>query len=339
MPMKESDIRPQETFEKFYQLTKKDSLEFFKNVTFDRIFCPACGGNDLEHAFLKHGFNYETCNHCDTLFNNPRPSEEAIRRYFSEAPSVKFWMNHFYQETEEIRREKIFVPRGRLVIESVKKFSPDKNWDKIKWIADIGSGAGVFCEEMKKLAPSHVEVLAIEPLPTMSKLCEERGLTVIPKCLEELKVSDLPIKNDSKGVFTAFEMIMYVQNPLVFFENCKRLLTPGDLLIFSGLNGMGMDILVLWEKYRTLLPPHCINFFNPKSITILLERAGFKTCEVTTPGHLDIQLIESSLEELSPDRFWKYFFKQLDENGKKELQEFLSRNKISSHMMVVAQCL
>ena len=101
---------------------------------------------------------------------------------------------------------------------------------------------------------------------------------------------------------------------------------------------MGMDILALWEKSGGIHPPHHINFFNPKSIQILLERAGFETRKITTPGKLDVEILESSLGEVFPDRFWKYFMKQLNENGKNEFQDFLSKNKLSSHMMVVAQC-
>ena len=109
--MKESEIRPAGLFKKFHQLAEQDSRDFFKGVSFKRINCPACDGNSLEHAFLKQGFNYEICLHCDSLFNNPRPTEEAIRHYFSDAPSIKYWATHFYKQTETARREKIFALR------------------------------------------------------------------------------------------------------------------------------------------------------------------------------------------------------------------------------------
>ena len=337
--MKESDIRPEELFNNFLKLAEQDSLDYFSDVTFQRISCPACEGNNLKHAFTKQGFDYEICNTCDSLFNNPRPPEEAIRRYFSEAPSIKYWATHFYKETEDARRERIFAPRAQAVVELISKIYPNKGLEDIKWIGDIGSGFGVFCEEMKKIVPKEVEVLAIEPSPPLAQICKNKGLTVIDTWLEDLQETDFPTTTGSNCILTAYEMIMHIHNPLEFFKTCKQILSPGDLLVFTGLNGMGLDILALWEKSSGVHPPHHINFFNPKSIEILLAKAGFKTYEVTTPGNLDVEILESCLEKLLPTHFWRYFLKQLNESGKIELQEFISKNKLSSHMMVIAQCL
>ncbi|SVE32035.1 uncharacterized protein METZ01_LOCUS484889, partial [marine metagenome] len=36
-----------------------------------------------------------------------------------------------------------------------------------------------------------------------------------------------------------------------------------------------------------------MNFINPQSIKILLGRTGFKTLEVTTPGKIDIDIMQN----------------------------------------------
>ena len=124
----------------------------------------------------------------------------------------------------------------------ISKIYPNKGLEDIKWIGDIGSGFGVFCEEMNKLVPKGVEVLAIEPSPPLAQICKSKGLSVLDTWLEDLKKTHFPDNVGSKCILTAYEMIMHIYNPLEFFKTCKRILNSGDLLIFTGLNGMGMDI-------------------------------------------------------------------------------------------------
>ena len=79
-----------------------------------------------------------------------------------------------------------------------------------------------------------------------------------------------------------------------------------------------------------------LNFFNPKSIKILLERVGLKVLEISTPGKLDIDIIANNIDKVK-DKFWKNFIKYTYEDEKIKMQEFLSNNGFSSHMMIVCK--
>lgn len=337
--MKESEIRPEALFNEFLVLAERDTKFYFSDTPYTRIHCPACDSRDSSLAFHKHGFNYELCPSCDTLFVNPRPSQEIFKRYYREAPSIKFWATNFYKETEEARREHIFRPRAHMVMERILKFSRGGGESKIGWIADVGAGYGVFCQELQKIAPDGTAIFAIEPSPDLAHVCKSKGFTVLSMFLEEIAMTDLPIGAGTPGVLTSFELIEHVQDPKAFLEACRRLLSPEGLLIITTLNGLGFDIQVLWEKSKSVHPPHHINFFNPASIKTLLRRAGFQPLDVSTPGKLDVNILENSLSKTMQDRFWTNFFKQLGEDGKNQFQQFLVDHGISSHMMVVAQCL
>ncbi len=336
--MKESEIRPEALFNQFLVLAEQDAERLFGGVRYDRINCPACDLGDTLFVFRKLGFDYETCRSCETLFANPRPGPDAFRRYYREAPSIKFWATHFYEQTETARRERIFAPRAHNVLEKIRKCqSRPSGATGIGWVGDIGSGYGVFCEEIRKVAPE-VMVFAIEPSPELARICQRKGLAVVPKFVEDAVLNDLPVRPKEHGTFTSFELLEHVQNPLRFLNSCRNLLSPGDLFIFTTLNGLGLDILVLWEKSKSVHPPHHINFFNPLSIKVLLERAGFQLLEVSTPGKLDVDILESSLGNILSDRFWSSFLKQLGQDGREDFQQFVANHNLSSHMMVVAQC-
>ena len=335
--MKESDIRPAAVFDQFLALAEQDAKRYFGEAPRERVNCPACDRDDTVFAFRKLGFDYETCPSCATLFVNPRPGPDAFRRYYREAPSIKFWATHFYEQTEAARRERIFTPRARTVMEKVGKYLAGSGAAGPGWIGDIGAGYGVFCEEIKKVSP-RTDVFAVEPSPELARVCQGKGLAVVPKFLEDAVRADLPVGPDARGTFTSFELLEHVQAPGAFLDSCRRLLRPGDLFILTTLNGLGLDIQVLWEKSKSVHPPHHINFFNPRSIKLLMEKVGFQAVEISTPGKLDVSILENSLGKVFSDRFWTHFLAQLGEDGKDRFQQFVSDQGLSSHMMVVAQC-
>ena len=72
---------------------------------------------------------------------------------------------------------------------------------------------------------------------------------------------------------------------------------------FDNVVGVGLDIRLLWENSKSVVPPHHLNFFNPSSLKRLAEATGFECLQVSTPGELDIDIIYNN-RSLIQDRFW-----------------------------------
>ena len=90
-------------------------------------------------------------------------------------------------------------------------------------------------------------------------------------------------------------------------------------------------------KYsNSIYPPYHINFFNPKSIEILLKKIGFKILFIDTPGKLDLSIVENNSKLLSKNKktFMNLFFKNSSKEYKQNFQKYLQLNKLSSHMRV-----
>ena len=79
-----------------------------------------------------------------------------------------------------------------------------------------------------------------------------------------------------------------------------------------------------------------MNFFNPTSARILLDRVSFEVLQITTPGKLDIDILCNN-KKLIKDRFWRTFSLQASEDEKETMQSFIANNGLSSHMLVVCQ--
>lgn len=342
--MKEEEIRPKKIFDEYLRLAAQDTHTYFDQTERRKIACPACG-NLGSIAFEKSGFVYEKCSRCQTLYVSPRPLAEAFSRYYLESPSSRYWATTFYKETAEARREKLWKPKARQIQKIIWEFfsksdtyptsmpsiETTSNYDLLQdtLVVDIGGGYGLFAEEIRRLLPR--EPIVIEPAPHLAEVCRNKGIRVVEKFLEDIQPDDLP---KTPKAFVSFELFEHLHDPMSFMSGLHSLMQSGDLFIFTTLSGNGLDIQVLWENSKSIMPPHHLNFFNPQSVKLLLERTGFKTLRVTTPGKLDIDILSNNQSPIG-DRFWSTFLSVATDAEKQIWQSWIAEQGWSSHMWVV----
>jgi 2-polyprenyl-3-methyl-5-hydroxy-6-metoxy-1,4-benzoquinol methylase len=326
--MREEDIRPKELFNRYLALADDDIERFFRDMSqFVTVPCPACAEKRSHHEFIKHDFYYATCPGCGTLYLSPRPSQELYDRYYKESKAVKFWSEHFYKETAEARRERMFMPRAETAVRWAKRLGLSGT------CIDVGPGYGIFMEEMIKLN-FFKKVIGIESGPDLANSCRQRGLEIIEKTVEGVTPDEV------EGDFVVnFEVLEHVYSPLGFLRAIRSLLKPNGALLLTTLTVSGFDIQELWMHSKSVHPPHHINLISLKGMEILFAEAGFKIMELSTPGKLDVNIIENTVNE-NPDIPVSRFARRLIEGPqsvKDEFQSFLSNNRMSSHVRVVAQ--
>jgi SAM-dependent methyltransferase len=324
--MREEDIRKRDIFNRYLDLARKDAEEFFANRSrFIDIHCPACNSEKHQYEFNKYGFTYVSCPICHTLFVNPRPAFDDLIRFYADSPSTHYWVEEFFKPVAEVRREKIFRPRA----EYVTKVLPNLNNGVI---GDIGAGFGIFLEEIRRLWPSRL--IAIEPSIDQAEICRDKGIEVQCCALEELQGFE-----NEFDLLTCFELFEHLHTPVDFVQRVFKLLKPGGHFLMTTLNGQGFDIQLLWGKSKSISPPQHINFFNTASITLLLQRCGFQIVDVSTPGKLDWDIVEGMIknESIRLERFWHLLADKSDHSSKQELQRWITKFNLSSHMRVLAR--
>lgn len=322
--MKESEIRPKRVLDEFFRLLELDAAEYFSDCERAEIPCPACSEEGVP-VFKKSGFGFSECPSCLTLFATPRPPQEAFSRFYRNSSSAKYWATTFYKETEAARKEKLWKPKARQIQELTAKFPA------ISEIVDVGGGYGAFADEFKAI--STLDVTVIEPSPLLAETCRKKGLTVIEKFLESVCHEDL---SDNTKCFVSFELFEHLHNPSAFLLRLADLSNSGDLFIFTTLSGLGVDIQAFWENSQSISPPQHLNFFNPNSIRILLEKSSYEVLEVLTPGKLDLDIMEKNSGGIS-DRFWRNFIRSANAEQKQRMQTLISDLGYSSHMMTVCR--
>ena len=329
--MKESDIRPQGLFNRYLELSRLDIGRFFSDQSrFVEIPCPACLSERHELGMEKLGFRYLTCLECGSLYLSPRPTVAMFDDYYQEAESVKFWGTDFFKATSEARRERMFKPRAQMV----EQWAADSGMGTSDVFADIGSGYGIFLEEVSNLN-RFGKVIGVEPAPNLAAICREKGFSISEKLVEEVQEGEI-----DASFASAFEVIEHPFDPGDFLQGVHRLLKPGGKFLFTTLTVTGWDMQVLWEHSKSIYPPHHINLMSVSGIRALVERSGFEICELSTPGQLDVDIVRNIVTEnpkIKLPRSAHQMAFDVSDEVRAAFQEFLQAQNLSSHIRVIAQ--
>jgi len=319
--MKEADIRPADLLAKYLALSLQDGAAMDRTA-FVRVTCPACLGERTAPKLEKNGFAFLQCLDCGSVFCSPRPTQEALNRFYEEGVSSEFWARVFFPAVAESRREKLFAKKAR----EIGKLIPPRAEDGGLAICDVGAGYGIFLEELGKVFP-RASLHAIEPGPDLAAACRAKGIETLQAYAEEAEAwagrFDLVISS---------EVVEHVFSPERFVQALFHLTRPRGAALLTGLGYEGFDILVLQERSKSVFPPHHINFLSVQGFESLFRRVGFGRVDVWTPGELDVERVLGSGH--APE-FLEVMSRRPD--ALQQFQEFLRGVKLSSHVWVLAR--
>jgi 2-polyprenyl-3-methyl-5-hydroxy-6-metoxy-1,4-benzoquinol methylase/predicted RNA-binding Zn-ribbon protein involved in translation (DUF1610 family) len=301
-----------------------------KKKEFVVVACPACGSDIYRKKFTKYGMQFVECSECETFFTNPRPTPKILAWFYKDSVNYDYWNKYIFPSSEKIRREKIIVPRVNLILDICRKFNI-----KTDSLLEVGAGHGTFCQEVlsRKIFK---RVVAIEPVISQAKTCVEKGIETINMPVENVKFK----RNELFNVIVNFEVMEHLFSPKEFITDCRKFLKNNGLLVFTLPNGKGFDINLLGKISDSIDHEH-LNYFNPRSIELLLNRCGMQLVQILTPGKLDAELVRKKIlsKEFSiPDNSFlnDVLIDNWDRYGN-SFQTFIANYGLSSHMLIIAK--
>lgn len=146
-------------------------------------------------------------------------------------------------------------------------------------------------------------------------------------------------ERDAAEAIVMLESLDRVDDPRGLLKGASNRLADGGLLFVTALVASGFDLQVLGLKSRYLYPPDRTNCFSLKGLRRLIESEGFKLLEVSTPGVLDVEIVQAHLQA-DPTLALSRFERQIAESDaetRAEFQSFLQRRGLSSFARVVAK--
>ncbi len=296
---------------------------------FVTVACPSCASTRSRALYEKYAMTHQSCEECGTQYICPRPSAAMLKDFYVQSKNYEYWAKYIFPASREQRREAIFKPRAAIVAEALRESGISGGL-----LVEIGAAQGLFCDEIRKLGLFD-RIVAVEPTPDLAAECRRLGFETIEAPWENLQLKE------RAHVIASFEVIEHLFDPGAFVRWCAETLTEGGHLLLTCPNIAGFETLALGQASDSIDHEH-INLFTPDSLRRLIEGAGFDVVRSSTPGELDVEIVQRALESGRVDSaslgpVVARLVRNPDPAVTKALQDLLKTAHLSSHMMFLAR--
>ncbi len=230
--------------------------------------CPVCAATKKSLAFsckdhyaTGETFEVYRCEACDFLFTQNFPDENNIARYYdtpdyvSHSNTQKGAINRIYH----LVRKAMLRHKGKLVQKHTQRLSAD--------LLDIGCGTGFFLDEMARRG------WFVKGIEKNASACEfaVKNFGIAPDSPEMLD----KYEERSFDVITLWHVLEHLQSLNETLQCINRLLVLNGTLIVAVPNAVSFDAEHYGEFWAAFDVPRHLWHFSPKTMKIIVEKAGF----------------------------------------------------------------
>lgn len=264
-------------------------------IQWEEVPCPLCA-SDSYHTVLdaadpdpaQAGLHFAVvcCEQCGLRFTNPRPSADAISRFYSASyPAFRKpgLLRNLSRRWYPFAR--IF---GRPCIE--RRMLP---WHGQGRLLDFGCGGGKF---LLRMQDQGWKAMGIDrSVDTIRQLREQVGVSAIAGTLPH---ADL--QPESFDIITMWSTLAHVHKPLDVLRAAHRLLTPGGRLYVEVPNIQSWAFRWFRGRWTGLDLPRHLTHFSAPTLRAMLESAGFRIQSIKGVAHPDWQRASARRDADSP---------------------------------------
>jgi 2-polyprenyl-3-methyl-5-hydroxy-6-metoxy-1,4-benzoquinol methylase len=235
--------------------------------------CPGCSGMSITPISGQEFLSL--CSDCGLVFDNPRPSEEAIAAHYNQESQYDGWLEQLDD-------------RARLWARRIRKMRRHR---KPGSLLDVGAGIGQFLSQART---EYSPVLGTEISSTAIELAGRLyGVDVLNGDIEGLQISQ---QFDN---VTAFHVLEHVHWPSEFLRCCHKLLSPGGRLFLAVPNDLEALPSRIGRCSLTSISLSAseihLSHFTTRSLATLLRRSGFEVIHLSLDPYW---VVPSSKERL-----------------------------------------
>lgn len=278
------------------------------------------GETGLDRFGEVEGFEYLQCPETGSLFLAEVAPPPAWARLLADVSRYRRSPDAFHTGIARARNDTVYAP-------------------KLEWIESTLRLQGLS-------RPRLLEV--VSPPSDFRPLLEgSRALTEVVT-VDEMEMASAgavdPAPGRWNGVGTAevavlLESLDRVDDPAGLLRAVAGRLIDEGLVFVTALVASGFDVTVLGLDNLYLYPPDRTNCFTLRGLDRLLRRAGFMPLEVSTPGVLDVEIVQAHLRHdpsIPLSEFERHLVKA-DAETHAAFQSFLQQCGLSSFARIVAR--
>jgi len=219
--------------------------------------CLLCGARDY-FVVTSQPRRIVQCKNCSFIYASPRPSQQELSHYYSEAQT----------STHSIDRR--LIERG--VAQRLKYLQKVVDFSRRQSILDIGCDDGTFLSLLGSRY-EHLNLFGVEPSQQRAKLAK-----TLPKLNIRAETFEEVHFERTFDIIAAIHVLEHLYDPIGFLNKVKSIMHPESLL-FIEVPTVSLSRLDLPCGIRLLAPGYRHSehlwFFTKQTLRHLLERQGF----------------------------------------------------------------
>ncbi len=247
------------------------------------VNCVICKNDNSDQIFEKNSFRIVKCRGCGLVYVNPRLKFEVLEEMYNdnEISSIDYYLQNRKND------EKTFDIRLKAIEKHIK---PGK-------LLDVGSGIGVLLNQAKKRGwdPYGIDIKRDSISFAKQQFCVNANVSTLEDAGFENNFFDAIVMND---------LIEHVSNPINTLKIANKLLKSDGLIFLSTPNIESLMAKVFGAHWLHLKPNEHIYYFSPSTMSLVLEKAGFKMLYCRSFGRVrSLDTIFSKIQTYCP---WPY---------------------------------
>ncbi len=164
---------------------------------------------------------------------------------------------------------------------------------KVRDLFEVGCGTGLFLREAKRAGVERV--FGLDRNPWAIEQVRRMGIDGAVGSIDSLGAAD------QFDAAVMLDLLEHVTDPLPFLREVRTHLRPGGLLFVMTPNIRSLLARVSGARWVSFKIPEHVFYYSPRSIRILLERAGFEIVTIKGTGqYVTLDFFVDRLRRIMP---------------------------------------
>ena len=245
--------------------TAKPQFEELGAIEFEATNCPVCGSGKSRPRYTKcvHGYrmNYVVCSRCDSLYANPRATEESLQNIYSS------W-NFFEGKEKNINYYSFLEGEPYLSRTAASRLDRIECFTKGRDLLEVGSAAGFFLNQAKQRG---YNVKGIEISAPMARWASERWEVPV----ESASIEKFELPTLAWDVIASWGLFTILRDPRAVLRKFNRALRPGGVLALNTYYNESLWARI-WRGNWYILVLNTSQIWSAKTLVHTLEEHGFE---------------------------------------------------------------
>ena len=221
--------------------------------------------------WIKHGASYVRCIECTHVYENPRLTQEELKRFYSDekyfiqrtgdVPNSGY-INYLLQCNSQLQNEYFDV------IEQHARVRPGR-------FLDVGCGSGGVVATATRRG---WEAMGQEISDWAAEEGRKNGINIINVDLLEAR-----LPSEHFDAISMFDVLEHLPSPVEYLREIFRILKPNGVLVIETPNINGFFARWFYKENSDLVKPRAhISLFTPRSTARLCEQIPFSHVRIVT---------------------------------------------------------